>query len=139
MKNLANCKPTEFLAQTNKIRKSVERWITVTDVANIRKRVPKYESFEKGATPEEQKAVIERNAEKERQQARENLSAVLDEMLEKHPKETIEILAQCCFIEPEDADNHSMLEYIEAMNELLGNKAVIDFFILLVKLGQTNI
>jgi hypothetical protein len=40
MKNLANCKPSEFLSQTNKIRKSVEKWLKLTDIINIRKRIP---------------------------------------------------------------------------------------------------
>jgi hypothetical protein len=40
MKNLANCKPSEFLKQTNRIRKSVSKWLTDTDIANIRKRMP---------------------------------------------------------------------------------------------------
>lgn len=139
MKNLANCKPSEFLIQTNKIRKSVEKWFDVTDIANIRKRIPDYTTAPDGATAEERKKVIEENAEKERKQAKENLSAILDEMLENHPQETVAILAQCCFIEPEDADNHSMIEYIGALNDLLNSKEVLDFFILLVKLGRTNI
>jgi hypothetical protein len=41
MKNLANCTPREFLKQTSKIKGSVEKWLKVTDVMNIRKRMPK--------------------------------------------------------------------------------------------------
>lgn len=37
MKNLANCTPSEFLKQTNKIKKSVEKWLKATDIMEIRK------------------------------------------------------------------------------------------------------
>ena len=40
MKNLANCGPREFLRQTAKIRHAVEKWLTLTDIINIRKRLP---------------------------------------------------------------------------------------------------
>ena len=53
MKNLANCKPSEFLVQTNKIRKSVEKWLKITDIMNIRKVVP---PEKEGQTAEERKA-----------------------------------------------------------------------------------
>lgn len=32
MKNLSNCKPSEFLRQTARIRKSVAKWLEVTDL-----------------------------------------------------------------------------------------------------------
>ena len=50
MKNLANCKPSEFLVQTNRIRKSVENWLTVTDILNIRRNQPE---LKEGMTKEE--------------------------------------------------------------------------------------
>lgn len=139
MKNLANCKPSEFLIQTNKIRKSVQKWLDVTGVAEIRKRLPKLEVAPANCSDEERAEVIKRNKELKRKQMQDNLFAILDEMLENHTKETIEILALCCFIEPDDAENHSMVEYIGAINDLLGSKEVLDFFLLLAKLGQTNI
>ena len=53
MKNLANCKPSEFLVQTNKIRKSVEKWLTVTDIMNIRRTQPE---LAEGMSREERQA-----------------------------------------------------------------------------------
>ena len=128
MKSLANCKPSEFLRQTNRIRKSVEKWLTDTDIMNIRQRRPAYETAPKGVTAEERKAVIERNSELERKQIRENISAILDAILEAHPDETLEVLALCCFVEPEDADNHSVKEYLAVLNDLLNDKDVLGFF-----------
>ena len=40
MKNLANCTPREFLKQTYRIKKSVEKWLELTDLLNMRKNMP---------------------------------------------------------------------------------------------------
>ena len=103
MKNLANCKPSEFLKQTNLIKKSVEKWITVTDIKNIRARMP--EKKEEAYTEEELE-----------EQGLKNLSAVLDAMLDIHAEETLEVLALCCFVEPEKVDDYTMSEYLEAIH-----------------------
>lgn len=138
LKTLSNCKPSEFLQQTNRIKKAVEKWLTITDIMNIRRKAPVFEVAPADATPEVRTEVAERNKEAERKQAVANISAILDAILEEHPQETLEVLALCCFIEPQDADNHTVSEYINAFNSLLSDKAVIDFFISLAKLGQMN-
>lgn len=139
MKNLANCKPSEFLRQTNLIRKAVAKWLTDTDIINIRRRVPKYETAAPGASAEDRAAIIKRNAELQREQNRTNIEAILDAMLEDHPDETLEILALCCFIDPSHVDDHSISEYLSALNDIISDEAVIGFFTSLVQLGQTNI
>lgn len=127
MKNLANCKPSEFLKQTNRIRKSVEHWLTVTDIMNIRKTLPK---LEEGMTKEQkQEATMA--------QVKANMSSMFDSMLETHADETLELLALVCFVEPEHVDDYPMSDYLDSVNELLNDKAVIGFFTSLVKLGQT--
>lgn len=137
MKNLANCKPSEFLKQTNKIRKSVEKWLTVTDIMNIRKRMPEdMPEMNKDMSMEEGKVVLEKRQEMMAEQSRRNLSAMLDAMLDEHPDETLEILGLCCFVEPEDIDNHTVSEYLLSINELLSDEAVRDFFSLLMSLVQ---
>ena len=124
MKNLANCKPSEFVVQTNKIRKSVSKWLTDTDVMTIRKRMP---DIPDDATDAEVRAAMEK-------QATENFEAILDAVLEEHPMETLGLLALMCFVEPENVDDHEMTEYLEAFSELMSNKAVLDFFISLMLL-----
>lgn len=138
MKNLANCKPSEFLVQTNKIRKAVEKWLNLTNVMAIRKNMPKLIKPEVDATEEEKAKILAKNKEMMEKQGRENLSKILDQMLEEHPQETIEILALMCFIEPSEADDHPMYEYIESINELLSNKAVLGFFTSLMQLEQMD-
>lgn len=129
MKNLANCKPTEFLKQTNRIRKIAEKWLKVTGILEIRKNQPEIPD---GASDEEKTELLQ-------EQVKKNLSAILDEVLEEHPEETLELMALICFVEPENVDDHEMSEYIEAFSEIIANKAVLRFFTSLVQLGQMNI
>ena len=129
MKNLANCKPSEFLSQTNKIRKSVEKWLTVTDIMNIRKNQPE---FKEGMTKEQRDEAL-------RAQIKKNLSAMLDAVMEKHPEETLELLALLCFVEPDKVDDYPIGEYLKSVSELISDEAVLSFFISLTRLGQTGI
>lgn len=128
MKNLANCKPSEFLAQSNKIRKAVSEWLTLTDILNIRQQKPK---FEIDMTAEERERLTA-------EQVQKNLNEMLDQILEEHAEETLNVLALMCFVDPKDVDEHPMEEYIEAFNELINNQTVINFFVSLARLGQTN-
>lgn len=135
MKNLANCKPSEFLRQTNRIRKSVENWLKITDVMSIRKRMPEgMPEITKDMSKDEARAVLEKRQEMMAEQSQRNLKAMLDAMLDTHPDETLEVLALCCFVEPEDVDNHTVSEYLLSINELLGDSNVRDFFTFLMSL-----
>lgn len=128
MKNLANCKPSEFLAQSNKIRKAVSGWLTLTNILNIRQQKPK---FEIDMTAEERERLTA-------EQVQKNLNEMLDQILEEHAEETLNVLALMCFVDPKDVDEHPMDEYIEAFNELINNQTVINFFVSLARLGRTN-
>lgn len=129
MKTLANCNPREFLVQTNKIRKSVANWLELTKVLEIRKTMP---VIAPDATKAERKeAAIE--------QAKKNVMAMLDAVLEDHPEETAELLGLLCFIEPNDLENHTMQELFGVFDELINCKEVVSFFISLTQLGQTGI
>lgn len=128
MKTLANCSPREFLKQTNRIRKAVSNWLSLTKVLEIRKAHPKYPE---NATEEERRAAIT-------QQIQDNANAMLDAILDEHPEETAELLGLICFVEPDDLDNHSMTEFFGAVSEILNSREVLDFFISLAKLGSMN-
>lgn len=139
LKTLATCDPFEFLSQTSRIKKSVERWLNLTDVLSIRSRTPVLETASETATVEEKAEIFSRNKEKIRKQGLENFSKMYTAVAEEHPAETVEILALCCFVEPEDARNYSMREYLVAINSLLKDEAVLDFFTSLASLAQRNI
>lgn len=124
-KSIANCKPSEFLKQTNAIRHYVEKWIKDVGVAEIRKHLP---DIPEGATEEERKRL-------KAEQGRKNFSDMLDSALDEHPEETIGLLALCCFLPAEDADNHPVDMYIEVIADLMESENVMRFFISLAKLG----
>lgn len=127
MKTIANCSPREFLIQTNKIRKRAAEWLTLTKVLDIRKRAPK---FTEDMTDAEKHEAA-------RAKAKENIMDMLDSAMGEHPNETAELLGLMCFIEPEDLDNHTMIELLTPIKELISNQEVIDFFISLARLDRT--
>ena len=129
MKNLANCTPREFLRQTNKIRKAVAKWLSLTEIDKIRKTLP---NIPADAEDEEKEYLFQ-------EQATKNVNRILDMIMDEHPDETLDLLALLCFVEPEDVDNHSVSEYLSAFTELINNKEVIGFFISLSKLGKMRI
>ena len=129
MKNLANCKPSEFLRQTVKIKKAAEKWLKLTDIMNIRKNVP---------TLPKDMPIVEKNK-RLAEIGRENVSKMFDAIAEQHPDETMELLALCCFVEPENVDDHEIAEYLDSFAELIANESVRNFFTSLVNLGLINI
>ncbi len=138
MKNLATCKPTEFVAQTAKIRKAVANWIEIIDLMKIRNTLPAYRFVSKEASAEEKAEIIKYNAELKKKQAIDNFNMILENVLEKHPQETLEILALCCFVEPDHVDDYQMDEYLQCIMDMMQNKSVISFFSLLAQLDQTS-
>lgn len=138
MKTLANCTPREFLRQTNRIRISAEKWLTATKILEIRKRMPELPAPTETKDKAELQKAIEERKEAFAKQTRENLFAMLEAMLETNADETLELLALCCFVEPEDVDNHTMSEYLVSIGELLNDAGVISFFDSLVRLGVSS-
>ena len=129
MKNLANCTPREFLKQTNRIRKAVANWLSLTEISKIRKTLPQIPA---DASDEEKDRLL-------KEQAARNANKILDIIMDEHPDETLELLALLCFVEPEDVDNHKMSEFLGAFSELINDSEVIGFFISLIRLGRTPI
>ena len=128
MKNLATCSPSEFFAQTVKVRHCAEGWLKATDILGIRKNLPK---LPENATDEEKRAALA-------EQAKANALRIFDAVFEDHPKETLDLLALCCFVEPENVDDYPIDEYLEALLDMAESKAVLRFFTFLTRLGQTN-
>lgn len=134
MKNLATCKPSEFVAQTARIKNAIANWIDAIDLMAIRATKPQYKVIPFDATPEERAQVIKDNALIQQKQTMANLNKILDNMLAVHPQETLEVLALCCFVEPSEVDNHTIDEYMDCIMEMAQNKSVMNFFSLLAQL-----
>lgn len=139
MKSLANCKPSEFLKQTLRIKRNVEKWLTSDDIKEIRKRTPDLEDITEEMSKKEQGEVLLRNKAKRDEVAMKAFLDIIDVMLEKKFEETLSVLALCCFVEPENVDDHEMDEYFGAMADLIANPNVLRFFVSLAQLGRTNI
>lgn len=138
MKNLANCTPTEFLTQTNKIRKSVHGWLKLTDIMNIRQKKPKLTPLTNEMSDEERAQVILDNKKAMKEQARENFSLMLDKMLDDYPEQTLEVIGLINFIDKSELDNYKMVDLMANTLEMLEDEAVMGFFGLLMRLGSKN-
>lgn len=139
MKNLANCTPVEFLKQTNKIRHSVEGWLKDTGILEIRKNKPQLIEITDSMSDEEKAKAERENKERMTAQVKKNISDMLDKAFETNADKTVEVLALLCFIEPKDANSVKPTVYLKNASEILSDKDVIDFFISLMRLEQTNI
>lgn len=137
-KNLANCKPSEFLRQTYRIKKSVEKWLTGTDILNIRENMPELTPITKDMTEEQRKTAIAENKRRSQEQIKKNAMAILDAILDTHADETLEILALCCFVEPQNVDDNGIDFYLDNFTEIISNQSVISFFTSLAQLEQMN-
>lgn len=138
-KNLTNCTPTEFLQQTNKIRKSVEKWLKLTDISNIRKETPKLIDIPEDATEEEKIEIREKNKALAAEQAKANISRILDAAMEEHAKETLEILALCAFVDPKNVDDYPMSFYFKTFAAIISDEDTMSFFGLLGQLVGKSI
>lgn len=137
MKNLANCTPKEFLKQTYRIKSAVEKWLKDIDLSSIRANVPKLTPVT-GLEGEELEKVKAENCKIMSKQIMENGMKILDNVMDKYADETVEILALCCFVEPSEAESHTMSEYLESIGDLLSDKGVLSFFTSLAQLQLPN-
>lgn len=128
MKTLANCTPTEFLRQTNKIRHAVEELLKDSKVGDIRKRLPEFTGKE---TQEKKKAMLN-------EQAKKNLGDILDALMEENAEKTADVLGMMCFLEPGEIGNYTSVEIMGPALELLYSKPVLDFLSLLMRSEPTN-
>lgn len=138
-KNLATCTPREFLMQTNRIRKSAEKWMDATSILTIRKRkveglqeIPKDDAEEAARIRKENAVLIA-------EQRKKNLNEILNNALEEHIDETLELLALACFVEPKDVNNHKISFYLRNLSDILSDADVLGFFTSLAQLEQTGI
>lgn len=136
MKTLANCTPKEFFQQTVKIRKAAEKWLKETNILGIRTRMPEgLPEVDKTKSKEENIEIIKKRKEMFAEQSKKNAFDMIDAMMDKHPDETIELMAMICFIDPEKANDLPMSAYLANINEIINDKAVMDFFTSLIALG----
>ena len=124
MKTIANLNGVEFLRAINRTRHAVEKLMTVTDVLKIWKKMPAFS----GEETAEEKHKMARN------QIKQNLSDILDTLLEKHPEETYECIMALC-VKEEGEPEPDGIELVMAAFNLISDKRVLDFLLQLGKSG----
>lgn len=137
MKTLANCNAVDFLTQTNKIRKAVAKWLTDTDIMNIRKHLPPPPALSEGMEQDEVDKVMAEHKKALEAQSKQNLMDMLDAILDEHPKETLEILGMICFLDAKEVEKIRGIELLNAGMDALSDPEVLRFFTSLVNVSQT--
>ena len=122
MKTLANCTTVEFLKQSNKIRHAVSEYLSETKILDIRKNKP---AIKDSMSEEEKKAAY-------REQAKKNISDMLDTALEENAEATTRILALLCFID--DEKEAEKMDPFEVLDVLMSER-VLNFFTRLMSSG----
>lgn len=120
MKHLANCTHREFLKQAMRIRHPFRAWLERNGIPAIRARRP--EGYDDMTEQEKLDAMIA--------QARENARDIIEAALEKDFDRSIEILCLATFTDPENFDDHTLAEYIEAVTAMMNDPGVRGFFTL---------
>ena len=120
MKHLANCTHREFLKQAMRLRAPFKAWLERTGIPEIRARRP--EGYDDMTAEEKLAANIE--------QGRKNMPEIIAAALEKDFDRSIEILCLATFTDPEAFDEHTLDEYILAVNEMMSDPGVRNFFTL---------
>lgn len=136
-KNLATCKPTEALAQMVKIRKLLEKWLKDIELAELFEEIPGIVKVAADATDEDKKNAFQQNYKILLKTIKEKGLALFDKALIDYPDETLSVLALACFVEPENVDDYTMSDYIEALIAMKNDKATTGFFTLLLSAVQT--
>lgn len=141
LKNLSSkqCKPTEFISQTVKIKKIAAEWLKNTDFFDILSIGADLVKITDDMPDDEKEKALKKNQELNLKTAKEKLLKMFEAVFEKDPENTLKLLAMACFIEPEDVDSHTMSEYFTALSEMLNDESAIGFFISFIRLASLNI
>ena len=122
MKTLANCKATEFLTQTNKIRHEIAEFYSAIGIAALKQ---KFAALAEKAGSDEETERLRKGY----------ISELLDSALEINAEATVRVIGLAAFKTPEEAEDMTATELLEVFSQIIGCKPVIDFFINAVKSG----
>lgn len=125
IKTIANCSLADFLRQTNKIRKEISVFLKETKILDIRKMMPDVSDCK---TDDEKRIRFQ-------EQSKENISKMLDSMLEENTEATVRILGLLCFKEGDEVEELNPADVIGVVLEILSSKRVLDFFTSLMQSG----
>lgn len=136
-KNLVTCKPSEALAQMCRIRDLLEKWLKDIELSKLFEEIPEVVKITPNMTDDEKKDAINKNSTLLLDTIKTKGLMLFDNALKKYPEETLAVLALSCFVEPENVDDYTMGDYINALAEMKNDKATAGFFTLATTAVQT--
>lgn len=137
MKATPKMTPTEFLSWTMKVKNELPRWLEITKIQEIRSVKPELPDIPAAGAKAEIAAVEQEREKLLREQGLKNFWRIVDAAAEKHAAETVRLIAVLCDVAPEDADKHTMGEYLEVLNDTLSDVETIRFFSLFLRLEKS--
>ena len=114
MKNLANCKLSEFLPAAYRVREAFHKYYHLIDVDGLRKRFIE-KSQKEGINTE----IL----------STEFIGEIVKAMMLTYPKETVKIISLIGFMEQDEAEELSPTDAIAMIIECICSSRVMDFFI----------
>lgn len=127
-KTLATCDLPDFLRQSIRMKDAITAWSEQTGFMDI---IRKQADLTGEETEDERKKIVH-------EQFTKNLSEALTVAMGENAELTSEIMALCCFVEPEDIPKYRAIDFMVSFMECISNKDVRDFFISLSKMGRTG-
>lgn len=137
MKATPKMTPTEFLAWTISVKNEFPHWLEVTKIQEIRGVMPDLPDIPTGGTKAEIEAVEKEREKLLREQGLKNFWRIIDAAAYEHAADTVRLIAALCGVAPDEADNHTMGEYMEVLNDTLSDVETIRFFSLFLKLEKS--
>ena len=122
MKTLANCKLTEFCAQTDICASEIESLMHSIDF--------------KGVLAEFRDKYSDTEADEDT--TRGLISDVFRKLLRDHPEEVVKLIASLAFMTYDEAEELSPVDALNVLLECMFSERVVDFFLSLKKLEQND-
>ena len=122
MKTLANCKLTEFCAQTDICASEIERLMKSIDFKSV------LEEFRSKYS----------DTEADEETTRGLISDVFRKLLRDHPEEVVKLIASLAFMTYDEAEELSPVDALNVLLECMFSERVVDFFLSLKKLEQKD-
>lgn len=122
MKNLSNCKLTEFCAQTDICASEIERLMKSIDFKSV------LEEFRSKYA----------DTEADEQSTKGLISDVFRKLMRDHSEDVVRLIASLAFMKYEEAEEMSPNDALNVLLECMFSERVIDFFLSLKKLEQND-
>ena len=115
MRTLADCTLSEFLPAAYNLRRQFHEYYHLIGMDSLFRD---FQQQVKAAPPEEKQKF-----------SSEYISRIFEQVMLKHPRETVAIIASICMTTPDEAENFPANEALGAVFSCIRSEKVMDFFI----------